>query len=243
MRWLVLAALGATGCNRLLELERVSPPPAGRPPGEPAWVAGKDVAAKNHAMTVGVTFDAPATVGNMMVVAVGTFRATLSTVEDSAGNPYYITALSPADSQVGQTWIALAPIAMTADPFVVTATALPTGIASDVEVSVTADEYAGVPAATAPASSAKALGTTLKTNCGEITVAKGDLVFAAITVDGGGAIGPGSGFVVRHDPTTVTTTQIPLAVEDALQAPEGGLTPSFQISSATGWGCEAITVQ
>ncbi len=243
VRWFVLGIVlvVAGGCDKLLSLQMVGTAgDAGQRPLD--YVGGKAVANASHDTTVSVTFDAPAVQGDMIIVSLGTYRATVTDITDTAKNPYHVTSSSPVESPMCAVWIALAPVLATADPFTVTATVIPSGT-SPVEVTLAADEYSGLQAATSPETAASNSGAAAPT-CGEVvTTGGGELVFAAIVVDGGGAVTAGPGFMLRHDPTTANTTTTPIAIEDALVTQGQTLTPAFSLANLSGWGCSTIVVQ
>ena len=247
VRWLALGIVVAAGCNRLLELEKVEVPADGivgsdadATIGAPDWVNGGATADSTHSSMVSVTLVPPPTPGHEMVVAVATYQSNVTGVTDSANNAYYVTGASPVNSSAGAIWIALGPVVATHDPFTVSVAVASTG--GPPEVSLSADEYSGLEYAVGPVTSTSNTGNVPIAPCGTVAVAAGQIVYAAITIDGGGATSAGPGFKLRHDPTTSITNQIPLAVEDELRAPAGNITPQFGDTQQS-WACEAIVLR
>lgn len=171
----------------------------------------------------------PPPLATTLVVAVGVYPGTTTTVADTAGNVY--TKVSAVATPAGA-WLTMfySTNVITADPFMVYATA-----PSATEVTLAVHVYADV--AGFGGSSAQS-GTSATPSSGPVSVTvAGALAFGAVSHDTDVTTSPGANYMVRTV-ATENSSMVPLVTEDRMIEPGSGpVTATFGLSSSSGWGC------
>ena len=192
----------------------------------------------NGVSSLSLTFDQAVVAGDLVVVAVGTFEANLSSVTDSAGNQYREPITVPPTAANGILHVLYAPNVLTASPFTITATANATGAP---ELTMAIHAYRGAEAEPIDQSSFNTGGPDLSPTTGTVTTTLGgELYFGALSHDNTVTTTAGTGFTLREVPTE-NNMNMPLATEDMIGPARSKVAATFMLDSTATWACALLT--
>ncbi|MGC2388221.1 MAG: hypothetical protein WA621_02395, partial [Candidatus Acidiferrum sp.] len=185
--------------------------------------------------TVKATFAAAQTLGDLNVVAIGwnDATATISSVEDTAGNTYTLAVGPTVQSGLATQAIYYAKSIAAASSNSVTVTFSGPATSPDLRIL----EYANADPTNPVEVAASASGTSANSTVSLITASASDLIFAANLVQTE-TTGPGAGFTSR----VITSPDGDIA-EDMQVGAAGGYTASAPVNPAGGWIMQALGIK